>query len=67
MPLWSVVSKHLDCLVLRQKNLTICSGAFAFFGPGDYGDMYTALSRPAADNKLHFAGEAISIRHAYVF
>ena len=39
-------------------------GAFAFFGPGDFGEQYTALSRPAADNKLHFAGEALSIRHA---
>jgi hypothetical protein len=39
-------------------------GAFAFFGPGDYSDMYTALNRPAAYNKLHFAGEALSIRHA---
>jgi len=42
----------------------VMSGAFAFFGPGDFGDMYTALSRPAANNRLHFAGEALSVRHA---
>jgi len=28
--------------------------------------MYTSLNRPAANNKLHFAGEALSIRHACV-
>jgi monoamine oxidase len=41
-------------------------GAFAFFGPGNFDDMYTSLSRPAADDKLHFAGEALSVRHAWV-
>ena len=40
------------------------SGAFAFYGPGDFGDMYTALNLPAANNQLHFAGEALSVRHA---
>jgi len=44
--------------------VSIPSGAFAFFGPGDYQDMYTSLNRPAANGKLHFAGEALSIRHA---
>ncbi|KAF8147675.1 flavin-containing amine oxidoreductase-domain containing protein [Crassisporium funariophilum] len=41
-------------------------GAFAFFGPGDFDDMYTSLIRPAAHDKLHFAGEALSVRHAWV-
>jgi hypothetical protein len=60
-----VVSKHLNYRLAKKKlNPSKYSGAFAFFGPGDFGDMYTALSRPAADNKLHFAGEALSIRHA---
>jgi len=39
-------------------------GAFAFFGPGNFQDMYTSLGRPAANDKLHFAGEALSVRHA---
>ena len=34
-----------------------------FFGPGDLSYMYTALSCPAANNKLHFDGEALRIRH----
>nr|QAA96039.1 L-amino acid oxidase 4 [synthetic construct] len=41
-------------------------GAFAFFGPGDFQDLYTSLNRPAANGKLHFAGEALSVRHAWV-
>ncbi|KAF8153859.1 hypothetical protein B0H34DRAFT_661915 [Crassisporium funariophilum] len=41
-------------------------GAFAFYGPGDFEDMYTSLNRPAGNNRLHFAGEALSVRHAWV-
>ncbi|KAG9309109.1 hypothetical protein JVU11DRAFT_11003 [Chiua virens] len=41
-------------------------GAFADFGPGDFEDLYAALNTPAAGNRLHFAGEAISTRHAWV-
>ncbi|KAI5990285.1 hypothetical protein F5J12DRAFT_727696 [Pisolithus orientalis] len=41
-------------------------GAFAQFGPGDFQDVYTSLTYPAANKRLHFAGEAISTRHAWV-
>ncbi|KAI6045459.1 amine oxidase [Pisolithus marmoratus] len=41
-------------------------GAFAQFGPGDFAGLYTSLTYPAADRRLHFAGEAISTRHAWV-
>jgi len=41
-------------------------GANAFFGPGKFGDAYTSLTIPAAKGRLHFAGEAISVRHAWV-
>lgn len=41
-------------------------GAFAYFGPGDFQDLYTALSVPNANKRFHFAGEAISTRHAWV-
>jgi monoamine oxidase len=40
------------------------TGAFAFFGPGDFQDLYTTLSVPNANKRFHFAGEAISTRHA---
>ena len=41
-------------------------GAFARFGPGKFSSLYTSLSTPAANGLLHFAGEALSIRHGYV-
>ncbi|KIK36101.1 hypothetical protein CY34DRAFT_16609 [Suillus luteus UH-Slu-Lm8-n1] len=41
-------------------------GAFAFFGPGKFGDLYTSLNNPAAGGYLHFGGKAISVRHVWV-
>ncbi|KIK68716.1 hypothetical protein GYMLUDRAFT_92222 [Collybiopsis luxurians FD-317 M1] len=41
-------------------------GAYAFFGPGKFGSLYTSLTNPAADGQLHFASEALSVRHAWV-
>ncbi|KAG8696192.1 hypothetical protein FRC11_000909 [Ceratobasidium sp. 423] len=41
-------------------------GAFAFFGPSKFGSLYTSLTTPAAKGRLHFAGEALSVRHAWV-
>ncbi|KAI6141914.1 hypothetical protein BKA82DRAFT_1003011 [Pisolithus tinctorius] len=41
-------------------------GAFAFFGPGDFQNLYTSLTYPAANKRLHFAGEALSTRHGWV-
>lgn len=39
-------------------------GAFAFFGPGKFEDVYDSLAVPAGN--LYFAGEALSTRHAWV-
>lgn len=41
-------------------------GAFAFFGPGEFSSIYKSLTRPAANGHIHFAGEALSVRHAWV-
>ncbi|KZP31467.1 hypothetical protein FIBSPDRAFT_813672 [Athelia psychrophila] len=41
-------------------------GAYAFFGPGNFKDLYTHMTQPAASGRLHFAGEAISARHSWV-
>jgi hypothetical protein len=46
--------------------LTAFAGAFAFFGPGKFKNVYRSLTHPAADGRLHFAGEAVSVRHAWV-
>ncbi|KAH0837761.1 hypothetical protein J3R83DRAFT_5939 [Lanmaoa asiatica] len=34
--------------------------------PGQFEDLYTSFNTPAANNRLHFAGEALSTRHAWV-
>ncbi|KII83644.1 hypothetical protein PLICRDRAFT_148036 [Plicaturopsis crispa FD-325 SS-3] len=41
-------------------------GAFALFGPGKFGSVYSSLTLPAARGRLHFAGEAISFRHGWI-
>ncbi|KAI5984068.1 hypothetical protein EDD15DRAFT_1812652 [Pisolithus albus] len=41
-------------------------GAFPYFCPGDFQNLYTSLTYPAAKGRLHFAGDAISVRHAWV-
>jgi monoamine oxidase len=42
------------------------SGAFALFGPGQFSHLYPFITRPAADGKLHFVGEASSAHHAWI-
>jgi len=44
----------------------LTQGAYAFFGPGEFSTVYDSLTSFAADGRLHFAGEALSIRHAWV-
>jgi hypothetical protein len=44
----------------------LTQGAFAFFGPGEFSTIYKSLTRAGAGGRLHFAGEALSIRHAWV-
>lgn len=41
-------------------------GAFAMFGPGQYGNMMPYLTVPAADGHLHWAGDALSSGHGWI-
>ncbi|KAF9486974.1 hypothetical protein BDN71DRAFT_568475 [Pleurotus eryngii] len=41
-------------------------GAFAFFGPGMFSEVYKYLTIPTPNGRFHFAGEALSVRHAWV-
>jgi Flavin containing amine oxidoreductase len=41
-------------------------GAFALFDPGQFYEMFPAISRPAGGGYLHFAGEAMSVHHAWI-
>ena len=41
-------------------------GAFAFFQPGQFSEMFPFITQPGANGRLHFAGEAASVHHAWV-
>lgn len=67
----------LSYAVQAWYNDPYARGAFALFGPGQFGStelsgevkgfsMFASLKAPAAGGRLHFAGEATSIHHAWV-
>ncbi|KAG0694126.1 hypothetical protein DFH29DRAFT_859812 [Suillus ampliporus] len=56
----------LDVFAWDWNHNPLTMGAFAFFGPGDFQDLFTSLTVPNANKRLHIAGEAISTRHAWV-
>jgi hypothetical protein len=49
--------------LLMNLNL---EGAFAQFGPGRFKDLFRNMILPAGKNRIFFAGEALSLRHAWV-
>lgn len=59
--------------VVAWYNEPYARGAFALFGPGQFGStdktgfsLFSSLKSPAAKGRLHFAGEATSVHHAWV-
>ncbi|EQB53899.1 hypothetical protein CGLO_06344 [Colletotrichum gloeosporioides Cg-14] len=42
------------------------AGAFAYFGPCQFSELYPAITRPNALGQLYFVGEASSAHHAWV-
>lgn len=59
-------AQFLDMDVKDWNRDANAMGAFPYFGPGDFQNLYTSLNYPAADKRLHFAGDVISTRHAWV-
>ncbi|TFY52279.1 hypothetical protein EVG20_g10620 [Dentipellis fragilis] len=53
-------------------NAAFARGAFAHYGPGQFGApgddgrLFASIKAPAADGRLHIAGEATSVHHAWV-
>jgi len=41
-------------------------GAFALYGPGQFDAYFSEMIHPEVNGRLHFAGEATSIHHAWV-
>ncbi|EXF84028.1 flavin containing amine oxidoreductase [Colletotrichum fioriniae PJ7] len=42
------------------------AGAFAYFGPSQFSELYPAITKPNAGGQLYFVGEAASAHHAWV-
>ncbi len=47
-------------------NHEFSSGAYGKFGPGQFSNLYCALSCPTADSRFHFVGEAVSAHHGWI-
>ncbi|KAG8862108.1 hypothetical protein FRB96_002138 [Tulasnella sp. 330] len=65
------MGKPIATKVINWDNEPYARGAFALFGPNQFGQengysLFASLKSPAAYGRLHFAGEATSIHHAWV-
>jgi monoamine oxidase len=63
----------LDSYVLDWHSDRFARGAFALFGPGQFGhssekeeSLFASMKAPGANGRLHIAGEATSVHHAWV-
>lgn len=56
----------LDHHAYAWSHYEYTSGAFAYFGPGQFSNLWPALQQGAADGRLFFVGEAISPHHAWI-
>lgn len=59
-------ARSLSSLRFVDPEVRPSTGAFAFFGPGQFGNLYTSLTRSCGQGRLHMAGEALSPRHAWI-
>ncbi|KZT70525.1 amine oxidase [Daedalea quercina L-15889] len=61
-----LASQWLDSYTWSWGTEPESMGAYGFFGPGQFSYAYKHMTQPAALGRLHFAGEALSTRHAWV-
>jgi len=62
----TLLEEYVNHFAYDWTHNPLTQGAFAFFGPGEFSTVYGSLTVPAAEGRLHFAGEALSVRHAWV-
>ena len=58
--------QFVDVHVYSWYNSEFSVGAFAIFSPGQFSTLLPHLMSPAAEGRLHFAGEALSSGHAWI-
>ncbi|KAI9797185.1 MAG: hypothetical protein M1833_005594 [Piccolia ochrophora] len=59
-------SQFVDAFAFSWYNSDLAQGAFALFGPSEFTNLLPALLQPAANGRLHFAGEALSTGTGWV-
>lgn len=57
---------YVDHFAWNWQNCPYTRGCFALFNPGQFYEMFTAITRPAGAGFFHFAGEATSVHHAWI-
>jgi hypothetical protein len=57
---------YVDHFAWDWQNDQYTRGAFALFNPGQFCEMFPAITRAAGAGFLHFAGEATSVHHAWI-
>ncbi|KAK4692741.1 hypothetical protein P7C71_g4523, partial [Lecanoromycetidae sp. Uapishka_2] len=57
---------YLEHHAFDWHNHEYSSGAYGKFGPGQFSNLYTALTCPTADSRFHFVGEAVSAHHGWI-
>lgn len=73
VPLSKLESQYESHYITAWYSEPLARGAFALYGPGQFGSkddqglsLFASMKSPAAGGRFHFAGEATSIHHGWV-
>ncbi|KAH6912094.1 hypothetical protein BKA70DRAFT_825472 [Coprinopsis sp. MPI-PUGE-AT-0042] len=58
--------QYIDHHAWNWNHDACTGGGSAYFGPSQYEYLYDALNAPAADGRLQWAGDLLSVRHAWI-
>ncbi|KAI9807485.1 MAG: hypothetical protein M1825_005425 [Sarcosagium campestre] len=59
-------SQYVESFAFSWNDSPYALGAFALFSPGQFSSRLPSLLKPAAEGRLHFAGEALSSGHGWI-
>jgi monoamine oxidase len=66
IPLETLEDDFQDIYIHDWYNDKYSQGAFALYGPGQFSTLFESIIKPELENRLHFAGEATSVHHAWI-
>lgn len=59
-------NSYMEHHAFDWHNHEFSSGAYGKFGPGQFSNLYGALTCCTADSRFHFVGEAVSAHHGWI-